>query len=225
MRMSSYFAANPNMVLYVGGAAAIAVAVVLVMHPLMSMEDVIRGAAVFEDFAQTTLIPDNFPHHPFPIDTAKINPDGTVTVTFKGGEDPRSGRVIEFRHVETYRAGESFVWGCEETEAGAHLNAFVYLGSVTFNQSRDIVMGEYEALTREPMECRYPDVIAYSRNAVLVHADLDQGAASFAHAHFERMSAESNFTIACDDGANVVHWGGRDLAEKVLNSDEICEFP
>lgn len=51
------------------------------------------------------------------------------------------------------------------------------------------------------------------------------GAASFAHAHFERMSAGSNFTIACDDGANVVHWGGRDLAEKVLNSDEICEFP
>ena len=216
---------NPRAMLYIGGLAAIAAVMILVTYPLAGLEETISGAVVDENFAQTTIIPNNHPRHPFPIDAMTLNPDGTLTVTFKGGHDPYSNREIHFSHVETYAAGESFVRACEETEEGAYLDIFIYLGGVTFNQDQHIVIGEYAALAQEPMECRYPDVIAHSRNAVLVHADLDQGAASFAHAHFERMSAGSNFTIACGDGANVVHWGGRDLAEKVLNSDEICEFP
>ena len=188
------------------------------------MDDTVGNAVLVKDFVKTRIIPDNHMNHPFPIDTVKINLDGSLEVIFNGGVNPHSEHVIEFQHTDMYRIGESFAWGCQKTVDGTHLNIFLYLGSVTANQEKHIVLGEYEAIIQEPVECRYPDVIVHSRNAVGLYDDRVQPT-PLVHAHFERVFTESNYTVACGSGENVVHWGGQDLIEKVLTSGEICESP
>ena len=214
---------DPNAILYLGGIATIAVAIVLITYPLAGLEAAISNAMVDENFAQTALIPNNHSRHPFPIDAITLNPDDTLTVTFKGGHDAHTDREIHFNHAETYAAGESFVWGCHEAEEGVYLDIFIYLGGVTFNRDQYIVIGEYAALAQEPMPCAYPDVIVHSRNAVDLHGERGQETASVLHAHFERMFAESDYTMTCGDGERSITWGGQELVEKILNFGELCE--
>ena len=112
------------------------------------MDDTVGNAVLVKDFVKTRIIPDNHMNHPFPIDTVKINLDGSLEVIFNGGVNPHSEHVIEFQHTDMYRIGESFAWGCQKTVDGTHLNIFLYLGSVTANQEKHIVLGEYEASSK-----------------------------------------------------------------------------
>ena len=166
--MTTFFLFDHKILLLVGGAVAILVAVSApVLYNYVYFEAPIKNAIPTEGYAHMDDVPVTQEIHPYPIDGITHNSeDDTITVTFKGGIHPVTSHKTDFEHIETYSANESFVWSCEESESGAYLSFYEYHGITVKNGTAYLRLWHHDGTTQEYMQCIYPDVIIHSRGHV-----------------------------------------------------------
>ena len=117
-------------------------------------------------YAHIDTVPVDTPVHPYFIRQVLHNEhDDSLTITFNGTYADGSGSSKFFEYTNNYPANSSFVFGCTEDTDTTYLALYKYLGTVDVGDIKHIQFWHYDAETRDPMPCAYPEVLVYSINA------------------------------------------------------------
>jgi len=116
-------------------------------------------------FAHLDMIPVDTPAHPYFMREMLHNEhDDSLTIIFNGTYVDGSGRSKFFEYTNNYPANSSFAIGCTEDADTTYLSFFKYLGTVDAEDRKHFQLWHYDAETKDPMPCVYPDVLVYSIN-------------------------------------------------------------
>ena len=116
-------------------------------------------------FAHLDTVPVDIPVHPyFMKEVLHDEHDDSLTVTFNGTYVDGSGRSKFFEYTNNYPVNSSFAHGCTEDTDTTYLAFYKYLGTVDVEDRKHIQFWHYDAETRDPMPCVYPEVLVYSIN-------------------------------------------------------------
>ena len=116
-------------------------------------------------FAHLTMVPVDTPVHPYFMREVLHNEhDDSLTITFNGTYVDDSGRSKFFEYTNNYPVHSSFVFGCTEDTDTTYLVFYKYLGTADVEDIKYIEFWDYDAETRDPMPCIYPEVLVYSIN-------------------------------------------------------------
>ena len=114
-------------------------------------------------FAHLDMVPVDTPVHPyFMREVLHHEHDDSLTITFNGTYVDGSGHSKFFEYTDNYPVNSSFVHGCTEDTDTTYLAFYKYLGTVYVEDRKNIHFWHYDAETRDPMPCAYPEVLVYS---------------------------------------------------------------
>ena len=161
-------------------AAAVAILALLgysVIYPYVAFTVTIKNSISTDpSFAHLDLIPVGTPSHPdlIPVGTptdsffmkeiSHNELDDSLTITFNGTYVDGSGRSKFFEYVNSYPVNSTFAFRCVEDPDITYLGFYKYLGTTDAEGRTYIQFWHYDAETRGPMPCVYPEVLAYSVN-------------------------------------------------------------
>lgn len=161
-------------------AAAVAILALLgynVIYPHVTFAIPIKNSISMDpSFAHLDLIPIGTPAHPdlIPVGTPTDSffmkeilhheLDDSLAITFNGTYVDGSGRSKFFEYINSYPVNSTFVFRCVEDPDTTYLGFYKYLGTTDAEGRKYIQFWHYDAETRNPMPCTYPEVLAYSIN-------------------------------------------------------------
>lgn len=116
-------------------------------------------------FAHLDMVPVGTSVHPYFMKEVLHNEhDDSLDITFNGTYVDGSGRSKFFEYADNYPVNSSFAFGCTEDTDTTYLAFYKYLGTTDMEDRKHIRFWHYDAETRNPMPCAYPEVLVYSIN-------------------------------------------------------------
>ena len=161
----------------------IAVAIVLallgynVIYPYVTFTIPIQNSISTDpSFANLILVPIGTPAHPdlipvgAPTDSFFMKEilhnelDDSLTIIFNGTYVTESGRSKFFEYINNYPVNSTFAFRCVEDPDITYLVFYKHLGTIDMEGRKYIQFWHYDAETKNPMPCVYPEVLSYSIN-------------------------------------------------------------
>ena len=116
-------------------------------------------------FAHMDMVPVDTLVHPYFMREVRHNEhDDSLIIAFNGTYVDGSGRSKFFEYANKYPVNSSFAFGCTEGTDTTYLAFFKYLGTTDVDGRKHIQFWHYDAQTRDPMPCTYPEVLIHSIN-------------------------------------------------------------
>ncbi len=118
-------------------------------------------------FAHLDMIPIDMTIHPYFMKAIFHNElDDSLTIIFNGTYVDGSGHSKFFEYVNNYPVNTTFAFGCIEGQGQdtTYLSFYKYLGTADTKGRKYIQFWHYDAETKNPMPCTYPEVLAHSIN-------------------------------------------------------------
>lgn len=103
---------------------------------------------------------------PIPLKNFEYMDDGSITVTFGGGNSPVYPAITSFAHKQNFQVNQTFAFRCLEKDDSTFLGFYKYLGTTTAFDDEYLLLWHFEGETQKPLPCNYPDVIINSVDVV-----------------------------------------------------------
>ena len=97
--------------------------------------------------------------------TPALNPDGTLTVSFRGWDEEARAPAPGATHVRTYAPGQTFLADCTGAGDVTSIEVYSYRGAEELDGEEHVVLATFRAYTRAPVPCPSPDFLSAYEDA------------------------------------------------------------